>query len=200
MKAKVLALTLNLLLITLALHAPANAQVEKATFHLDAFFCGNECAWAVKRVMSAHDELIAHVDVDKNEKAAFVYPDARVSFDLYQLQKELRNAEQAPKRISVIVTGEVTDYAKVYSGAVLTPQKVLRIKETGQRFVLFGKHLSNLLDAVETGGSVTVSGTIVGFREKHLPVLVVEDFTPNERNLVKNEETGGTQTAAKSKV
>jgi hypothetical protein len=37
MIAKVLTLTLSLLLITLVLHIPANAQVEKATFHLDSF-------------------------------------------------------------------------------------------------------------------------------------------------------------------
>ena len=86
---------------------------------------------------------------------------------------------------------------EVYSGGVLNPQKVLHIKETDQRFVLNGKALENLLSTVKTGESVTVSGTIAGFREKHLPVLVIEDFTPGVRNLAKSERTGGTETAAK---
>ena len=127
-----------------------------------------------------------------------IYPNANQPFDLYEIRKELWNAEQPPKKINLIVTGVITDYAKVYSGGVVHPRKVLRIKETGQRFVLNeGKQLENLLDSVKAGQPITVVGRIVGFSEKHLPVLMIEDFAESTENLAKVEKTGEKKIAAR---
>ena len=189
---------LSTLLIIFALHTNAFAQVEKVTFHLDNFYCGYECVNTVNHVLKVYNEEIAYFKIDAKAQTVVIYPNANQPFDLYEIRKELRNAEQPPKKINLIVTGEITDYAKVYSGGVVHPRKVLRIKETGQRFVLNeGKQLENLLDSVKAGQPITVVGRIVGFSEKHLPVLMIEDFAESTENLAKVEKTGEKKIAAR---
>lgn len=188
----------SMLLVVFALHTNAFAQVEKATFHLDNFVCGAECVSTVNHVLKVYDEDITYFEVDAKAKTAVIYPDANQPFDLYEIRKELRNAEQAPKKIDLIVTGEIADYAKVYSGGVVHPRKVLRVKETGQRFVLNeGKHLETLLDSAKAGQPVTVVGRIAGFSEKHLPVLTIDGFTATAENLAKGEKTGEKKIASR---
>ena len=102
-------IAMSLLLITFALHTPANAEIKEATLYVSTFFCGNECVWKIKSIMNFYDEEIADININREERKVTVFPTHKKPLDLYELRKELRNAGYAPWKIEVVVTGEVTD-------------------------------------------------------------------------------------------
>ncbi len=170
-----LILTMSLLLITFAFHTVADAQIEKVTFHVDAFLCGNVCTTQIQSVMKAYGKDIEDLDIDYKNGQVTIFPKPKKVLDLYELRRELRNAEHAPWKIEITVTGEVTDYTKVYSGGHTHPRKALKVKETGQQFILKeGKQLDKLLEAGHE--KVTISGEVPALLEKGLALLVIKAF------------------------
>ncbi len=170
-----LILTLSLLLITFALNIPANAQIEKVTLHLDAFLCGNVCTTQIQSVMKAYGKDIKDLDIDYKNGQATIFPNPKKVLDLYELRRELQNAGHAPWKIEITVTGEVTDYTKVYSGGHNHPRKALKVKETGQQFILKeGKQLDKLLNAGHK--KVTISGEVPALLEKGLALVAIKAF------------------------
>ena len=168
---------MSLLLITFAFHTPADAQIEKATLHLDAFLCGNVCVNVIGKTLKVYDEAIEDLSIDAKTGTATIFPNPKEVLDLYEIRKELRNAERAPWKIEIIATGVVVDYTKVYSGGEARPRKALKVNQTGQRFILLeGKQRDMLLDSVKAGQKVTIFGEIPVFNEKSLPVLVIKEF------------------------
>lgn len=180
---------MSLLLITFALHTPVNAEIKEATLHVRTFYCGNECAWKIKSIMDFYDDEIADININREERKVTVFPTHKKPLDLYELRKELRNAGYAPWKIEVVVTGEVTDFFKVYSGGELHARSTIRIEETGERFIL---KEGVQLDKIRNLGNekVTVTGVVPAFIEKYLPLLVITEVR------VANEETSD----AKAKV
>ena len=170
-----LMLTMSLLLMTFAFHTVADAQIEKVTFHVDAFLCGNVCTTQIQSVMKAYGKDIEDLDIDYKNGQATIFPKPKKVLDLYELRRELRNAEHAPWKIEITVTGEVTDYTKVYSGGHTHPRKALKVLETGQQFILKeGKQLDKLLEAGHK--KVTISGEVPALLEKGLALLVIKAF------------------------
>ena len=171
-----LTLTLSLLLITFALHLSADAQVEKVTLHLDAWLCDNVCTNSIKSILKFYDSEIEDMDLDYKKRQVTIFPNPKKRLDLYDIRKELRNAEHAPWKIEVTVTGVVVDLSKVYSGGHTHPRKALKIKETGEQFILKeGEQLDKLLNAGHK--KVTISGEVPTFTEKYLPLLVIKAFS-----------------------
>jgi hypothetical protein len=117
-----------------------------------------------------------------------LFPDATAQVDLYDLRQELRNARRGAQRgrgtqpnlqkIGVVVTGYVANYIKTYSGGVLHPLIVLRVEGANQRFLLRrGKQLDALLALVAADNQpVRISGKVLAFHEKYLPVLKIHGF------------------------
>ena len=174
-----LTLTLSLLLITFAFNISANAQIEKVILHLDAFLCDNLCTKniesALKLQASETEDTEFDVAIDSKKRQAVLFPNPKKRLDLYDIRKELRNAEHAPWKIEVTVTGEVVDLSKVYSGGHTHPRKALKITETGQQFILKeGEELDKLLAAGHK--KVTISGEVPTFLERYQPLLVIKAF------------------------
>ncbi|MCZ6679735.1 MAG: hypothetical protein O7E52_21095 [Candidatus Poribacteria bacterium] len=194
-----LTLTLSLLVMTLALNTLASAQIEQVTLQMDSF-CGNECFRHVKKIItfyekhqSQHPYHVRHVDgmdvlIDRKHQKVVLFPAATARVDLYDLRQELRNARRGAQRgrgtqpnlqkIEVVVRGSVANYIKTYSGGVLHPQVVLRVEGTDQRFLLRrGKQLDALLALVAADNEpVRISGKVLAFQEKYLPVLKIYGF------------------------
>ena len=126
------------------------------------------------------------IDYKKRQAVLFPNPDKRL--DLYDIRKELANAEHAPWKIEVTVTGEVVDYTKVYSGGHSHPRKAVKVKETGQQFILKeGEHLDKLLKAGHK--NVKISGEVPAFLERSLPLLVIREFkAAPEKNAKEADE------------
>jgi len=187
MYRQILTATFSLLLIATA----SFAQIEKATLHLDAFLCGNTCVNVINHTLSVYDEEIEDFSIDKKTRTVTVFPNPKTTLDLYEIRKELRNAQRTPWKIEIVATGVVVDYQKIYSGGEVRPRKALKIKETGQRFILLeGKGRDMLLDAVKAGQRVTIFGEIPAFNEKNLPVLVIKDFVvQNEKRADAKKDT-----------
>jgi len=173
-----LTLTLSLLLFTVAFHISADAQIEKAALHLDAFLCGNVCVNDISKALKVFTEEIKEMNIDPKTRTVTITPEAKKSLDLYDIRQELQNAGRIPWKIEITVTGEVVDYTKTYSGGHSHPRKALQVKETGQQFLLIeGEQRDGLLDFVKAGHEkVTISGEIPAFDEKHLPVLLIKVF------------------------
>ena len=172
---KSLTFTLSLLLITSVFTISANAQIEKVVLHLDAFLCDSTCANSINLAMKYYKAEIKDLDINYEKRQATIIPNPKKRLDLYDIRKELRNAEHAPWKIEVTITGEVVDINKVYSGGHSHSRKALKIKGTNQQFILKeGKELDELLKAGHK--KVTISGEIPAFTEKYLPLLVIKAF------------------------
>ena len=174
-----LTITMSVLLITFAFNLSANAQIEKVTLHLDAFlcdgFCANNIESALKLQASENEDTEFDMEVDYTKGQATLFPSPKKRLDLYDIRKELRNAEHAPWKIEVTATGEVVDITKVYSGGHTHPRKALKIKETGQQFILKeGEELDKLLNAGHE--KVTIEGKVPSFLERYQPLLVIKAF------------------------
>ena len=188
-----LTIAMSLWLTAFAFYTPAEAQIEKVRLHLDAFLCGNVCANEVRSVTNFYKEEIEDVNINHKKHQVTLFPNPEKRLDLYDIRKELRNAGRIPWKIEVTVTGEVVDYTKTYSGGHLHPRRALKVKETGQQFLLIeGEQLDKLLVFVKEGHEkVTISGEIPAFDEKYLPVLVIKAFKATKKDGKKTGKAEG---------
>ena len=178
MSKRSLTLAMALLFMAVVFHMPAAAQIDKVTMHLDAFLCDSVCVNVIGRALTTFSAEIEDQSIDYKTKTLTIFPNPEKSLDVYDIRQELGNAERPPWRIEIVLTGEVVDYTKTYSGGMVRPRKALKVKKTGQRFILKeGKQRDMLLDAVKAGREVTVFGEIPAFIEKNLPLLVIKEFT-----------------------
>lgn len=176
-------IAVSLLLITLTFHPVADAEIGYVRLHLNAFLCGSHCVNEISHALKAFNDEFQTTNIDRENRSVTILPKPKTYFHLYDIRQELQNAGRPPWKIEVVVTGEVVDYNKTYSGGHSHPRKAVKVttgkrKESQLLFILMeDDERDKLLDFVAAGHKeVRIAGEIPVFEEKNLPVLIVKNF------------------------
>ncbi len=180
MKAKLfrnrLAQALSAAAVAVAFVPLGNAAVQRVDMQLDGF-CTVECRFDIEHALYPFEDEYETLDVSAEKQRVTFVPKEDTRVQLWDVIRQLKNAERIPLRTTILASGMVEDYTVSLNprGRVFT-RKALFDPDTGIRFLLnSGGAFADVL-SLSAGGSeaVAVFGEVVAWDKYHLPILVVD--------------------------
>lgn len=155
--------------------ATAGAQIRQITMVLDGF-CTTECRRDIEHALYPFAEDMESLDVDYATSRVTIVPKEDARVQLWDIVRELQNADRVPVRTTVLMDASVEDYAIALAPrARVFIRKVLSVPSHASRFVMSrtGELDATVAAAAIGSGTVSVFGEVPAFDTKSLPILIV---------------------------
>ena len=164
------------LLLGALVSTAARAQVKRLDMQLDGF-CTVECRNDIRHALYPFQDEYEELTITPEKHRVTFVPKSNARVQLWDIIRQLRNAERIPVRTTVLAAGHIEDYlVSLAPRERLFMRKVLFVAENGLRFML--NERDGFAEAVAASASgtkpVTVFGEVIAWDEYHLPILVVK--------------------------
>jgi hypothetical protein len=165
-------------------------------------YCTTECRRDIEHALYPFEEEMESLDVDYATSRVTIVPKEDARVQLWDIVRELRNADRIPVRTTVLMDAHVEDYAVALAPrARVFTRKALWTPSHGSRFVMSrtGELEATVSAAAMGGGKVSVFGEVPAFDTKALPIFIVrrvkaagEEWDADEvAALVANDKDAG---------
>jgi hypothetical protein len=160
--------------------AAAGAQIRQITMVLDGY-CTVECKRDIEHALSPFAEEMESLDIDYETSQVTFVPKEDARVQLWDIVRQLRNADRPPVRTMVLMDASVEDYSVVLAPrSRIYTRKALWTQSHGLRFVMSrtGALDETVNVAAQSNGEVSVFGEVVAFDTKTLPIFIVRKVKP----------------------
>ena len=153
----------------------AAARIHSVTMVLDGF-CTVGCRRDIEHALHPFTDEMESLNVDYETSQVTFVPKEDARVQLWDIVRQLRNAERPPIRTLVLMDARVEDYSVALAPrARMYTRKALWSESHGARFVMSRTGaLEETVDAAAQGnGEVSVFGEVVAYDTKTLPIFIV---------------------------